>query len=183
MKTTHLILLSLLCFACEPKIDFSPNEEKEAMHAYSARTALNNDNNQPYALYTHIEKLSDKEFDLIIDVELKDGAYFVSPNSKGDYKGKFSINILESNFVKVHPEIMETPIPIETINDYSLKPVSWIKENTTFRKRFTITQNFDLFVRGTVQFVIEPQCVMTAKEFIIKFENGNFSVREYLGGC
>ena len=126
----------------------------------------------PYQLEVTVNSLGDHAYELVIKTQLAEGAYFVSPFSKGDYKGQFSISLNPNDRIKWAEDLTESPRSIETINPWSGGPVNYVTENTVYTQSFNVTNEADFTIGGEIQFVIEPNCTMEKIPFILSQRNG-----------
>ncbi|SNR15817.1 hypothetical protein [Tenacibaculum jejuense] len=140
--------------------------------------------NMPYELTMKTFQLRTDTHSLEIDMLLHQGAFFVSPKSKGDFKGKFRVEFSESKHIELEDGILESPLSKETFDPhpYVNGYVNWVKENTIYIKNFKIlTPKENFTVTGVIKFVIEPRCTLEEIPFIIVHEHGELRVRR--DGC
>lgn len=138
---------------------------------------------EPYNLNLKIRKLQNNLYDLVIGMDLNDGAYYVSPNSKGDFKGIFTLILKNENNLKEISKLIETPLTVEEFDPHPFVNgnINWVRENTTYiqkLKRIT-TDEFQVF--GLIQFTIEPRCTLEKIPFVINYKNGSMSIE--LNNC
>lgn len=132
----------------------------------------------PYKLNLEIEKVDKDVYDLKIGMELFDGAYYVSPNSKGNFKGIFTVFINDENNLKRVSKLIETPLSVEEFDPHPFVNgnVNWVRRNTTYNQKLKRTSNENFEVFGHIQFTIEPKCTLEKIPFIIINENGNMKI-------
>jgi hypothetical protein len=134
-------------------------------------------------LYTSIirlDKQKNDEYLLSIEMQLKKNSYFVSPNAKGDFSGKFTIVLTEPNKIQTNDAITETPLSKEEYEKHN-GMVNFVRENTTYKQALKVlsTENFETY--GYLQFTIEPRCTLEKIPFILSFVDGKLSIK--LDGC
>ncbi|WP_442266531.1 hypothetical protein ACSIGC_02125 [Tenacibaculum sp. ZS6-P6] len=115
-----------------------------------------------------------------IDIKLIQGAFFVSPKSKGDFKGKFRVEISDNKHIAIEKGITESPLSKEVFDSHPFVNgyVNWVKENTIYNKNYKIkTPRENFTVTGVIKFVIEPRCTLEEIPFIIVHERGELRVR------
>lgn len=127
----------------------------------------------PYELNLNLNSLENNVYDLEMAMVLINGAHFVSPNSKGNFKGIFTVFIEKNNHIERTTELLETPLSIEEYDSHSYVNgyVNWVRENTTYRQQIKRTSEDAFEVMGYIQFTIEPKCTLENIPFIIKFKD------------
>ena len=141
-------------------------------------------NINPYELTMKTFQIDKNKHSFEIDIKLNQGAFFVSPKSKGDFKGKFRVEISDNKHIAIEKGIIENPLSKEVFDShpYVNGYVNWVKENTTYRKNYKIkTPKENFTVTGVIKFVIEPRCTLEEIPFIIVHEHGELRVRR--DGC
>lgn len=132
---------------------------------------------EPYELNIEIEK-SDKEYNLIVAVDLKGGSFFGSPFSNNDFTGLFEISIEDNKHLVMGNSLIETPPSVETIDPYGNVPVNWVNVNTTYTQNLKLLTQGDFEVTGKVKFVIEPHCTLEEVLFTVFYEEGKMIVKK-----
>ncbi|WP_075344256.1 hypothetical protein [Tenacibaculum agarivorans] len=139
-------------------------------------------NKDPYTLGIRIQQVGKNTYALEIDMQLQQGAFFVSPNSKRDFKGKFSVKLSENDKINATNTLQEIPLSKEEFDahPYVNGYVNWVKQNTTYRQQIKINPKEDFKIPGVIRFVIEPRCTLEEIGFILIYENGELKVRRDL---
>ncbi|WP_250436046.1 hypothetical protein [Hanstruepera flava] len=108
--------------------------------------------------------------DLIIDMRLKTGGHFVSPNAKRDFKGKFTVVIDKNSDFNLVGNLIESPLSVEEIDLHPFinGTVNWVRENTTYTQQIRLNNSDAFEVMGYIQFTIEPACTLEKVPFVIK---------------
>lgn len=116
----------------------------------------------------------DTQHDLVIDMHLKDGGHFVSPNATGNFSGKFTMVIDDTEAFQIDGKLIETPLTVEEIDLHPFVngPVNWVRENTTYTQQIKLLTENSFEVHGYIQFTIEPACTLEKIPFIIKHQDG-----------
>lgn len=133
---------------------------------------------EPYQLKLNMHQLKNELYDLEVSMLLNNDSYYVSPNAKRDFKGKFTIQIDVSNSLEQISKLEETPLseeeydPHPFVNGY----VNWVRENTSYKLKLLRSGDTDFQVKGFIQFTIEPRCTLEKIPFFIKFEEGKMRV-------
>jgi hypothetical protein len=133
---------------------------------------------EPYELSLQVKKLKNNTYNLTVIMELGEGAHYVSPNSKGDYKGKFVMLLEENTKLTMSGKFTEYPTAKESIDPWRGDPVNFVTENTTHTQQFTITDTNDFEVSGLIQFTIEPRCTLEKVTFTISNRNGKLEIKK-----
>jgi hypothetical protein len=138
----------------------------------------------PYHLDLKIENTVANTTLLELFITLRDSSYFVSPNAKRDFKGRFSMTIDENNNVEASGKLIEIPLSVEEIDThpYVNGSVNWVRENTTYKLPLKVKTNKDFEVSGLIRFTIEPRCSLEEIPFIVSQKSGKLTVR-LAGGC
>ncbi|CAM1343348.1 hypothetical protein [Tenacibaculum amylolyticum] len=138
----------------------------------------------PYDIAIKMDREKKNIYSLDIQMLLRDGSFFVSPNSERDFKGKFRIDIEENNAIESVSELIETPLSQEVFDPHPFVNgyVNWVKVNTNYKQFFLRTSDKDFKVGGVVRFVIEPRCTLEEIPFIITYEKGKMWIMQN-DGC
>ena len=133
---------------------------------------------EPYELKLDMTPLEDGVFDMVIRMNLKGGAHYVSPNAKRDFKGKFMIKIDDTDKLEHLSELLETPRSVEEFDPHPFVNgnVNWVRENTRYNRQLKPLVENNFSVNGLIQFTIEPQCTLEKIPFVITYEDGHMWV-------
>lgn len=133
-----------------------------------------------YNSIIRVDKQENDEYLITIDMHLKKNAYFVSPNAKGNFSGKFTIVLTEPSKIQTNGAIIETPLS-KAEHEKHNGMVNLILENTTYKQTLKVlsTENFEAY--GYLQFTIEPRCTLEKVPFILSFVDGKLSIK--FDGC
>lgn len=135
-------------------------------------------NSNPYNISFSLKKEQKTSYLLIINMQLAEGAYYVSPNSRRDFKGKFKLYIDSKTHLGLDRFLIEQPASTEVYDKNAFVDgyVNWVTENTQYSKQIQVLTNNDFIVHGYVQFTIEPRCTLEKIPFILKQQNGKLVV-------
>ncbi len=131
-----------------------------------------------YNAIVRVDKQSNKEHLLSIQMNLKQHSYFVSPTEPGSFTGKFTIVLTEPQHLQTNGAIMETPLSKVDENEGFVKLV---RENTHYKQSLKVLTNENFEVSGHIQFTIEPRCTLEKIPFILSYVDGKLSVK--MDGC
>ena len=127
-----------------------------------------------YTLHFNMEKAEDQNYTLVIDIELHNESYFISPNAKGDFSGKFYMDLGSYTHLAFEGDIIETPRSLAAI--YLPPSVDGTEDrvhvNTTYKQPLELKSQEDFEVFGRIQFTIEPRCTFEEIPFALSFQNG-----------
>lgn len=127
-------------------------------------------NETPYNIMFDIETTKNNNSFLVISIELNNESYFVSPNAKRDFKGKFYMDLGSYTDVDFEGNIIETPLSVEEID--SNRTVNLVRENTTYKQALKLKTKDDFEVFGRIRFTIEPRCTLEEIPFGIIRKDG-----------
>lgn len=135
----------------------------------------------PYDLSYSIEEAADGKFVLNTSIKLFGGSFFVSPHSKTNFKGIFTIDTAQKEHLKFSDEFQESPRSIEEIDPHRFVngPVNWVSVDTDYKHPFTINTQEDFDVYGKYIFTIEPKCTLEELPFVIKYRSGKFIMEKW----
>ncbi|WP_415060522.1 hypothetical protein [Flavobacterium sp.] len=148
---------------------------------YVGPTHFSDDLVREDSLYTaiiRIDKQSEKEHLLSIQMNVKKNGYFVSPTEPGSFKGKFTIVLTEPQHLQTNGAIIETPFSKVDENEGFVK---WVRQNTHYKQSLKVLSNENFEVYGYIQFTIEPRCTLEKIPFILSYVDGKLSVK--MDGC
>ena len=95
MRSVIIFLLCVICISCTLK---TKNQKTEAVSIAATYTKpeykqsfvsvfdIVDDNAKPYDIYIKLQPHENNIYDLVVDMRLYNGAHFVSPNAKRDFK-------------------------------------------------------------------------------------------------
>lgn len=168
----HIILCLGFIFASS---DFTyTSETQKVLKTVETSTVTPN----PYNLTLEMSSLDNTLYDLDISMELFDDAHFVSPNSKGDYTGVFSIFIYDNTKLEPVSKLLETPLSVQENDPYTFEKgsVNWVRVNTLYNQKLKRKINDDFIINGHIQFTIEPRCTLEKIPFIISYHKGKMKI-------
>ncbi len=133
---------------------------------------------EPYELHLKMNKLENDRYDLVVRVNLNQGCSFVSPNSKGNFSGIFTLTIKDSDKLEKMASLIETPRSVEEYDPHPFVDgyVNWVRQTTTYNQQLKRTGEDNFKVSGMIQFTIEPRCTLEQIPFIISYDNGKMKV-------
>ena len=136
-----------------------------------------------YKIKFGVNKLKKDEFELVISMELLNDSFFVSPNAKRDFKGKFTIETDETEDITFVGDMNEIPRSKEEFDPHPFVngKVNWVRENTKYYLKVKRNNKEDFLVSSNLRFVIEPKCTLEKIPLFIKNQGGylKFEIR----GC
>lgn len=137
----------------------------------------------PYDLALTLERAGDNTYTLITTVHLYGGSYYTSPNCPRDVKGKFHVEVADPELIVLADRIKEIPLATEGIYHLPLVhgPVDWVRVDTRYEQRLTVTTREDLEVEGSYRFTIEPRCTLEEIPFVIRQQGGRLTIER--SGC
>jgi len=150
---------------------------------YVGPTHFSDDLVRDDALYTstiRVDKRQNDEYVLSVQMNLKKDAYFISPNAKRAFSGKFTLVLPDSNKIATKGTIIETPLSKEEL-DKGEGLVNWVGKNTHYKQTLKVLSDENFEVKGHIQFTIEPRCTLEKIPFILSYENGKLHLK--MDGC
>lgn len=133
---------------------------------------------EPYTIKFQVNKLKSNAYNLSIDMELEEGAHYVSPNSKGNYTGIFTMILEENKEVQMSGNFSESPKSEESADPWSGNPINFVREDTTHKQQFMVSTANDFEVSGYIQFTIEPRCTLEKVYFKILQKSGVLHIQK-----
>lgn len=136
-------------------------------------------NHEAYTLKISIENPKSTNPILVIAMELKNKAHFISPLEEKEFMGKLNFDFGSYKDLAFKSKLIETPLAKAIIlhpnfNPYGEK-VLWVNKNTVYRQPLQIKTINDFEVFGRVQFTIEPKCTFEEIPFVIMYKDGEFT--------
>ncbi|WP_026703411.1 hypothetical protein [Flavobacterium soli] len=133
-----------------------------------------------YSSLIRVDKQNSDEYVLSVQMNLKKNAYFVSPNAKRDFSGKFMLVLDEPGKIQTNGNLIETPLSKEEL-DKGEGLVNWVRKNTHYKQRLKVLSDENFEVRCYIQFTIEPRCTLEKVPFILLQKDGKLSLN--MEGC
>lgn len=132
----------------------------------------------PYELSLQMARVDIDVYELIVGMELFNGAFFVSPNAKRDFSGKFTVYLEDSNTLFPIAKLKESPPSVEEFDPHPFVngTVNWVRSNTTYTQRLQRDSEANFQVQGEIRFTIEPRCTFERIPITIKYEAGELLV-------
>ncbi|MFT5822766.1 MAG: hypothetical protein ACI8ZM_004023 [Crocinitomix sp.] len=131
-----------------------------------------------FELIMGLEKIDEKQYNLLAKMQLDEGAYYGSPHSKNSFKGLFNIEIDENDQLIAGDTLIETPFPEEVDDQFSDEKVRWVNEETNYKQSITLNATEDFVVNGVVSFVVEPVCSRYEVTFEIVSQSGELTISQ-----
>jgi hypothetical protein len=189
MNNNLMVMLVFLTISCDndnskTQQDIAFNDSNTIVMATKIETSNNSAvHENPYKAVYWIQPLQNNEYELIVDIKLFDGAYFVSPNAKRDFSGKFTIQIEDSKELEIVSDLLETPQSVEEFDEHPFVNglVNWVRVDTRYKQKMKPTTTQEFSVKGFIQFTIEPRCTLENIPIIIKNKDEKIWVE--LFGC
>lgn len=135
-------------------------------------------NDELYTAIVRVDKQQNDDYQMSVQMHLKKGSYFVSPNTKRDLKGRFMIVLSDVDHLRRSGTILESPLSVEEYDPHPFVngPVNWVRRTTNYKQSFTLLSTKDFQVNGYLQFTIEPRCSLEKIPFILSYTNGKLVV-------
>ena len=178
MKNITSLFFLLLAIGCADKeVGIAQNLSMYDSPLIDADVALKN----PYELTMNVRPTGANEYSLIASMKLFGGSFYVSPLSKGDFSGKFTVEVESNDFLKLGDVITETPSSKEVFDPHPFvnSKVNWVQRDTENDYEIALTTTKDFQVSGWVRFTIEPKCTFEEIPFEIISKNGVLTVQQY----
>lgn len=187
MNKFIICLLLIICISCNKDnnqaLETIKKEKNIALADNFRDHSPTPSNESPYEIKLQIDKLNKDAYNLVVNMLLEKGAYYVSPHAKRDFKGKFKIFIAPNDKLFVDSFLIETP---QSVEEYDSHPfvnglVNWVRISTTYKQQLNVMSEDDFNVSGFIQFTIEPRCTLEKIPFIIVHNKGELKIK--LDGC
>lgn len=138
-----------------------------------------NENKNPYHITFNLETTEvDNIYELSVNMELFDGAYFLSPSSDNMFMGKIDISIEKNKYLELDSNYSEKPAPVEEEDPFGNGPTMVQRVNTSYRKTIKINTSKDFKQSGMVMFTIEPKCTLEKIAYTISSKAGKLTVEQ-----
>ena len=140
-------------------------------------------NDELYTVVLRVDQQKNSDYLMTVEMLLKKNAYFVSPNSRRDFSGRFTIVWKDVNYLKLDEVLTETPLSLEEFDPHPFVkgPVNWVRVNTTYKQSLKVFSEENFEVSGYLQFTIEPRCSLEKLPFRLSYKNGRLSA--VVEGC
>lgn len=137
--------------------------------------------NHPYDVNFRVEQSADGLFNLVTEVKLYGGSFYVSPQSGSDFKGRFRIEVALNNNLEIGSDFLEIPQSETVIDPHQFVhgPVNWVIEDTRYYHPLKLNTKEDFEIGGKMIFVIEPKCTLEEIPIIFKYKNGELRVEKW----
>ena len=135
----------------------------------------------PYDVDFKVEKTADGQYILVTSMKLHGGSFYVSPNSNGDFKGKFRVEVAPNDDLSFGDDFVETPLSKEVVDPHRFVngPVNWVTEDTKYEHLLKVNSEVDFMIGGKLIFVIEPKCTLEEVPLMFKYRSGVLSVEPW----
>jgi len=127
-----------------------------------------------YTLQFKIEKSTNNQHHLIVDMKLHKGSSFISPFEEKEFLGKFYMDLGEYTNLTFDGNLVETPKAVSRYDGFENAQVIWVAENTTYKQMLNIKTDKKFKVFGSVKFTIEPRCTLETIPFGISYKDAKF---------
>jgi hypothetical protein len=135
----------------------------------------------PYELKLSVENVDSDHYDLVTNMKLFGGSFYVSPHAERDFTGRFTIVIEDNDKLVLASEFIETPRSKEVFDPHPFVSgeVNWVSEDTRYDHHLTVISKEDFKVSGMIRFTIEPKCTLEEIPFDVILEDGVLTVQQY----
>ena len=190
MKFLLSIFASLLLFNCnqpvsETKKDLALLNKDEILEVNRPDYTYYYDTitHDHYEIKLGVLDLGDDEYELVINMRLLNDSFFVSPNEKRDFKGKFAVFYDDTAHLTLSSEMEEIPKAIGEIDPHVFMDgkVKVVRDQTRYVQKVKRNSTEDFNNSANLQFVIEPSCTMEKIPLIIVNQGGY--LKFHLRGC
>jgi len=132
---------------------------------------------EDYTLHLELEKTKNGAHILIASMELHNSSYYVSPNAKRDFSGKFRRDFGTTDNIDFDGKLIETPLSVEEFDEHPFVrgTVNWVREKSTYKQPLLLKTDKDFQVFGRFIFTIEPRCTLETIPFSIVFKEGELA--------
>lgn len=146
---------------------YGPIERPELTKEYTVT-------HEDYTLYLELEKTKEGNHILIASMELHNNSYYVSPNAKRDFSGKFRRDFGETKNIDYDGVLIENPLSVEEIDNHPFVggTINWVRENTSYKQALVLKTDKDFQVFGRFIFTIEPRCTLETIPFSLVYKDG-----------
>jgi len=175
LTTTLFICLS--CNTNETTVKPTENKKNSMQDEIKYRKSITVEESD-YSIKIEIVDQKSEHPSLLISMTPKNGAYFASPLTNEDLKGKLYFDFGEYTNLEFFNSVIEAPLSKNNTseNPNSTEPIWAVKTHTTYKQKLTLKTNKDFEVVGRVQFTIEPRCTFETIPFAIKYEKGEYRI-------
>ena len=108
-----------------------------------------------------------------VEVDIPEGSYVISALSDRDYLGKFSVSWTDST-IRPASALIESPVSMPGWEPFDKVYTPMLLEPTVITQDWQLPQGEGPF-QGEVFFVLEPQCIPYALEFVLEKEEMGWS--------
>jgi len=146
----------------------------------SAPTYFSDDlvyNDELYTVVLRVDKQKNGEHLMTIEMQLKKDAYYVSPNAKGNFSGRFTIVWTDARHLNRDQALIEIPLSVKEFE----RPVNLVRVNTTYKQSLQVLSDTEFDASGYLQFTIEPRCTLEKVPFRLSYKKGRLSAK--VEGC
>lgn len=135
----------------------------------------------PYDIEFEVKQAGPNTYTLITTMKLHGGSFYVSPNARRDFKGKFHVEVADRKHVVLEDGFMETPRSTEVIDPHPFidGTVNWVSVDTRYEHTLTVTSKEDFEIGGKYRFTIEPKCTLEEVPFLIKQRAGVLTIGKW----
>lgn len=168
--------LSLSTNSCAPETSATQYISHEDLFTSNWDQFRQKKEQEPYNLKLQIEQTKPDAFTLIISMDLSKDSYYISPNSGGNFTGKFGTCMGKSTHLKSSGKMEEFPKSIESFSPFGNSKANFIYHNTRYEQKYTYNPEEDFKVEGHIHFTIEPRCTFEEISYTITNESGKLTV-------
>lgn len=161
---------------CGPPPPEVPERDARIGHLHVSDTSIAQEH--PYDLTFTLERSGDDIYTLVTTVKLHGGSYYASPNCARDLKGKFHVEIEDQERIVLADRMKEIPLAMDGLYHLPLVhgQAEWVRVDTRYEQRLTVSTREDLEVEGLYRFTIEPRCTLEEIPFVIRQRGGVLSI-------
>ncbi len=135
----------------------------------------------PYDIEFELKQTGADMYTLITTIKLHGGSFYVSPNARRDFKGKFHVEVANHDHVVLEDGFAETPRSMEVVDPHPFidGTVNWVNVDTRYEHMLTVNSSEDFEIGGKYRFTIEPKCTLEEVPFMIRQRAGVLTIEKW----
>jgi|GEM_PF-4777888 len=177
--TIALVVLSInFSTGFQEPLEQFPINPKTTMDSFKEYTI----NHDDYTLKLSLENTNSNLPILVIAMDLKNNARFISPLEEKELEGKFYFDFGSYVDMAMEGQLTETPTSVEKViqtkNESTKEKIKWVTGTTVYKQPLVIKTIHDFEVFGRIQFTVEPNNTFEEIPFAITLKDGEMVFME-----
>jgi len=148
---------------------------QELIHLFSLKKETR-DLPEGFSIDLQVRQLEKSKLELVSTLDLKKGAYIISPFSQDEFYLNYTCSLEENSILRASSKMIEFPASSLEMDTIIETEVRFVRNTTRFSQEYYYEAKEDFVVSGLIEFLVEPSCIPWDITFDIERKDGVLSI-------